>query len=481
MITSRGRDILAKYLVGQIPTYASHIAIGCGPLPTITPGNYINKTELDFEMDRFPITSRSIVADRVSVAASNIATTNTGQTYTVTVASHNFYVGQKVVLAGFPTFTDATTAEVYSPSDIHNVLATTPTTITVDFRYTGSQSATNITTTSKTSSGATVSGIVKQISLTAEIPYSGRYEVTEIGLYSSGSNPYVSGLSSQIVSNFLTSEDWKLFTSSTTSFASLVTYATIGVSDSITVIEKAFRTNSDNVFFNSLVTDGNAKTRITRQERPRFLQDTVIITGNLSDFSNDNAATGDFISLKDFSIDLSKNNPDDEIRIAYSLINSVSVPSQTPRSINIMLEFVTKDGLNFAKYHFRDTDATSLISGTGPYTSNRYRVKSLPISTATVAASSLSSGFSWANVGTLNIWASVESATGYGGTVLTDFDICLDGIRIENKSNTNPLYGLVGYTVTGTNPFGDILPIVKNNNMTHQVEFRYVIGETDNV
>jgi len=439
MITSRGRDILAKYLVGQIPTYASHIAIGSGPIPTITPGNYINKTELDFEMGRFPITSRSIVADRVSVSASNIATTNTGQTYTITVASHNFYVGQKVVLANFPTFTDATTAEVYSPSDIHSILATTPTTITVDFRYVGSQSATNITTTSKASPGATVSGIVKQISLTAELPYAGRYEVTEIGIYSSADNPYVSGVPSQILSNFLSTEDWQLWTSSTTSFAPLVTYSTIGVSNAITVVEKAFRTDSNNVFFDSTITDALAKSRITRHERPRFLQDTVVIAGNLSDFSNLNTATGDFISLRDFPIDLSKNNPDDEIRIAYSLINSVSVPSQTPKSINIMLEFVTKNGLDYAEYHFRDTDATSLISGTGPYTSNRYRVKSLPIS-----GGNLSSGFSWANVGSLRIWASVESATTYAGTVLTDFDICLDAIRLENKSNTNPLYGLVG-------------------------------------
>lgn len=481
MITSRGRDILAKYLVGQIPTYASHIAIGSGPLPTTTPGNYINKTELDFEMGRFPITSKSIVADRVSVAVSNVSTTSTGQYYVLTVASHNFFVGQKVVVADAPPFFAIGSPPgpgTYNPNNIHTILSTTPTTITVDFGQT--YLGTNIGTTTQAAT-ATVSGIVKQISLTAELPYAGRYEVTEIGIYSSADNPYVSGVPSQILSNFLSTEDWQLWTNSTTSFAPLITYSTIGVSNAITVVEKAFRTDSNNVFFDSTITDAQAKTRITRHERPRFLQDTVVITGNLSDFSALNTATGDFISLRDFPIDLSKNNPDDEIRIAYSLINSVSAPSQTPRSINIMLEFITKNGLDFAKYHFRDTDATSLISGTGPYASNRYRVKSLPISTATIAASSLSSGFSWANVGTLRIWASVESATTYAGTVLTDFDICLDAIRIENKSNTNPLYGLVGYMVTGTNPYGDILPIVKNDSMSHQVEFRYIIGETDNV
>jgi len=461
MITSKGRDILAKYLVGQIPTYASHIAIGSGPLPTTTPGNYIGKTELDFEMGRFPITSRSIVADRVSVSVSNIATTTTGQYYVLTVASHNFYIGQKVILMNAPYFGGTSPTTIYDPNRVHTISSTTATTITIDF---GETLGGNIGTVSQSSPGATVSGIVKQISLTAELPYSGRYEITELGLYSSGDNPYVSGVSSQIVSNFLETEDWKLFTSSSNSLASLITYSTIGSADAITVAENAFRTNSDNVFFNS--------TRVNREERPRFLQDTIIIAGNISNFSDLNTATGDYITLRDFPIDFSKNNPDDELRIAYSLINSVATPSQIPKSLNIMLEFITSDGNNSAKYHFRDTDATNLISGTGPYTSSRYRIKSKKISEG-----NLSSGFFWQNVNVVRIWASVESQEAYAGAVLTDFDICLDAIRLENKSNNNPLYGLVGYTVINTAG----IPIVKNDNMSHQVEFRYVIGETDNV
>ena len=476
MITLKGRDILAKYLVGQIASYASHIAIGCGPLPTTTSGNYINKTELDFEMGRFPITSRSIVADTVTVAVSNISTTSTGQYYILTVASHNFFVGQKVVVAGAGSFTVSSGPTLYSPNNIHTILSTTPTTITVDFGQT--YLGTTISPTTQ-AADATVSGIVKQISLTAELPYSGRYEITELGLYSSAENPYVSGVASQTLSNFLSGEAWKLFTYSTTSFTPLETFTTIGTSDSITVSAKAFRTNSDNTFFDTLYPlDASGKNRVTRQERPRFLQDTIILSGDLSDFTaiNAPATTANYIQLDNFLVNLGKNNPDGEIRIAYSLINSVSVPTQTPRSLNIMVQFLTNSG-EFAEYHFRDTDATSLITGSGPYASNRYKIKSLPISSATIADGSLSSGFSWSNVTSLRIFAGVESATTYGGTLLTDYDICLDGIRIENKSNTNPLYGLVGYTVINT----DTVPLIKNDSMSHQVEFRYVIGETDNV
>ena len=62
MITNNGITLLGKYLVGQIPTFASHIAIGCGPnvLGSATSfGDYSAKTSLDFEMDRFAIVSRT--------------------------------------------------------------------------------------------------------------------------------------------------------------------------------------------------------------------------------------------------------------------------------------------------------------------------------------------------------------------------------------------------------------------------------------
>ena len=66
MITNIGKNILAKYLVGQTPSYASHIAVGCGPKPlvsdnTTTMPDYSNKSSLEFEMFRVPIISRGFV------------------------------------------------------------------------------------------------------------------------------------------------------------------------------------------------------------------------------------------------------------------------------------------------------------------------------------------------------------------------------------------------------------------------------------
>ena len=69
MITNVGKNILAKYLVGQTTSYASHIAIGCGTKPvasdySFSPSELLamkNKESLDFEMIRMPIISRGFV------------------------------------------------------------------------------------------------------------------------------------------------------------------------------------------------------------------------------------------------------------------------------------------------------------------------------------------------------------------------------------------------------------------------------------
>lgn len=69
MITNTGKDILARYLIGKAPAYASYIAFGCGPQPKESTDTfselettaYSQKTSLDFEMFRAPIISRGYV------------------------------------------------------------------------------------------------------------------------------------------------------------------------------------------------------------------------------------------------------------------------------------------------------------------------------------------------------------------------------------------------------------------------------------
>lgn len=66
MITNKGTNILAKYLIGQAPAYASFVSVGVGPKPlglNDPNGDYRTKTEMDFEVLRVPISSRGYVYD----------------------------------------------------------------------------------------------------------------------------------------------------------------------------------------------------------------------------------------------------------------------------------------------------------------------------------------------------------------------------------------------------------------------------------
>lgn len=72
MITDKGRNILAKYLISQAPAYASFIAMGIGPKPRLSSDpseDYSQKTEMDFEVVRIPISSKGYVYDELGNAS----------------------------------------------------------------------------------------------------------------------------------------------------------------------------------------------------------------------------------------------------------------------------------------------------------------------------------------------------------------------------------------------------------------------------
>ena len=482
MITSAGRDIIAKYLIGQTNTYASHIAIGCGTSPTASLGDYTTKSELTFEMDRFPIQSFGQIAEPVTVYASAVQAIN--GTFVITITGANtFYAGQSILISDGPSFTNQTlpTNTPFSINGSAVIQSITGSKITIlDLSSEGCLPETKITSFS-------VKGYAKKIVVTAELPVNNRYEITELGLYSMGFDPTITGSASKTITNFTQDENWKYVTNTAT-YTDIPYYSSITDStNSITVTNfystaKVFQTNSNNPFFNYVATDSAGFTRITRQERPRFLEDTIIVGGNLSEFSANltpttSAPISEYITLSNLNLDLSKNSSNDEIRIAYSLINAIQTPTTTPKSINIMLQFITADGNDSAKYHFRDTDTTSLISGTtGAYVNNRYRTKALALNAATYTSST--TNFDWKNVTSLRIYASVENAADYTGTALTDYAIALDAIRFENKSSNNSKYALVGYNIVRTTSG---IPLIKEANTNNLVEFRFILGVTSYV
>ena len=54
----------------------------------------------------------------------------------------------------------------------------------------------------------------------------------------------------------------------------------------------------------------------------------------------------------------------------------------------------------------------------------------------------------------------------------SDFYVAYDALRLENKNESNPLYGMTGYTVIKNT---NAKTIVKQANKTSYVEFRFAM------
>ena len=392
MITNIGKGILAKYLIGQAPSYASYIAVGCGPTainseePGFTPeqiAEYSDKTSLDFEMFRVPVISRGYVNENNSV----------------------------------------------------------------------------------------------KLVLTAELPTEERYEITEVGVFSAGSNPSAGAFDSKVVYSFTQAEGWEYHTSTGVKEIPAVYVPLDSDSDNVITGEyfvngqltptPVFHTNADNRTFTN-------STRVGRNERCRFLNNIVMISGNDSVLSRNvdgslNADFGNHIHVTNASFNFNKNAPTDELRLAFSLVNKDAVYSTSPDNVKILLEFSSSDTSSSGEYAKFSVDIDNEgFNGDGDlsvdFDANRYIVVSKQLQDLYYT-----SGFNWDLVTTVRVYAYVE----VDGAASDDFYVALDAIRLENLSTNNPLYGLTGYSVVKTD---GALPVVKLANTSNFIEFRISVG-----
>lgn len=382
MITDTGKGIIAKYLIGQAPAYASYIAIGCGAKPLASNaslGDYTFQKNLEFEMLRVPIISRGYVNENN----------------------------------------------------------------------------------------------IPKIVFTAELPSEERYEITEVGVYSAGSDPSVGFYGSKTLQAFNT-ESWEYHTGSSSIAIPTIyepldgDYKDNAIHDSVSTDpayqKPVFKTNADNRIFADA-------TRSARYERCRFFNNTIVIAGDDSDISVDGSgylipeAGSNHIHLMGTTVDLTKNAPDDELRLAFSVINK-TVAGDAPDRVKILLEFSSSDvfnesGSQWARFEINLENGTG--NGQHDFDTNRYVVAKKELQQL-----HKSTGFAWNTVNTVKIYASVEKDSAPSD----NYYVCLDALRVENKSSANPLYGLTGYSVISNT---DAQTIVKTANTTNFVEFRFAM------
>ncbi len=173
-------------------------------------------------------------------------------------------------------------------------------------------------------------------------------------------------------------------------------------------------------------------------------------------------AGSDHIHLYGTSVDLSKNAPTDELRLAFSIVNrnGGAASSVVPDEVRIMIEFSTSDAQNTGEWARFET---ILSAEDYDFVTNRYYV-----STKQLQQLRKSTSFTWSSVNIIKIFA----CTLVSDTPSSDFYVVLDALRLENVSTTNSLYGLTGYSVIKTI---DGTTITKLSNTTNYVEFRFTV------
>lgn len=372
MITNTGKYIIAKYLLGQTPSYASYMAFGCGakPLDTSdTAPDYATKQTLDFEMFRVPISSRGYVVED----------------------------GQSKLV------------------------------------------------------------------LTAELPTEERYEISEVGIYSAGSNPSASANDSRSILVFSQGESWQHITPTAASDIERITSPLDSAlsNNVIDTTSKVFESNADNKIFYNL-------NRANRYERCRYFNNIIAIRGDASTMTTSSGhlvigSDPEYIKATGITVNFEKNAPSDELRLAFSVINKDGDSLSVPDTVKIMLEFTNStDTAKFARLEAVIENGTG--SNQQDFQNNRYCVI-----TKQLQELYRSSTFSWSSVDTINVYASVVDS----GSVSGDFYVVLDALRFENLNTPNPLYGLIGYSVIQNDTAKNI---IKSTNTSNYVEFKFSIG-----
>jgi hypothetical protein len=446
MITNTGKNIIAKYLLGQAPAFASYIAVGCGPKPLSDLEeyeDYSEKVSLDFEMFRVPISSRGFVNE---------------------------------------------------------------------------------------------DGISKLV-LTAELPTEERYEISEIGIYSAGTNSAAGSYDSKTILSFGETENWQHHTSTTTESIGLPIVEALDAplnNNIIATTNPVFQTNSDNsIFFKesraniyersrflnnmimirgddanltknvSIVTASGNGTRIeytTSKAHNLKIGDTVTVTGvdpvnyNISGAVSSLPSTTKFTLLSDqigayvsggsttvthfyiengsnhihltgTQVDFTKNSPADELKLAFSVVSKDGGSGSSPDKVRILVEFSSIDATDSGENARFEVDITN-GTGDGEYDldNNRYHVITKKLQELYTTP-----GFNWNAVTIVKIYAT----TIVDDLISDNYYVAFDAMRLENISTVNALYGLTGYSVIKND---EQVTIVKSPNTANYVEFRFAIG-----
>jgi hypothetical protein len=389
VITTDGKNIVAKYLLNQAPEFASHIAVGIGGqvLPVSSSATFSASVQsLEFEVARVPILSKGLLKED-------------GQ--------------EKIVFK-------------------------------------------------------------------AELPIEQRYQITELGVYPAAANSVAGNFDSRILSTFSNSEPWAY--SNNQDDSGRVNYIgplriDAAVAGDIETLLGDYILG-DFVFINSNSPIFEYSERINRGEPPRYLNKSLLVSGNTSVINtlmpassasiNVSSASSYYIENNSINLNLGKNLPTDQIKLALSVISTarLGVNSSAPDNVKIRLEFLNNLGASQSRAYvniaLQDIDA---LNPDASLDNSRYQVVTKTLSDFTTDPT-----FSWSSINGIRIYTCIHNNS---NDVVADHFVLYDGLRFENISSYNPLYSLVAAERVKTL---DTNPILKRENSTSYIEYRFGIG-----
>jgi len=458
MITNKGKNIIAKYLIGDAPAYASYIALGCGqkPRPNITEKTNVGTATLTGTiLSTATVTPITGLVSTVGLVVGMTLTKTTGAgafggVTTITSIDSPTRITVTSTTAntvGSTTFNTKGVASLLSVPSIEGlwlgakvtILSGTGQLALGETTVTAISSSTNFTITPGATtnlSGATLSietdprkevldfemfrvpissrGYVNdngtnKIVLTAQLPTEDRYEITEVGVYSSGSNSAAGQYDSKTITAFSNDENWQVSVNNFLYSPSLTStefpefqVSAIDNFNLITTSAPAIKTNTTNGLFANAV-------RSARYERPRFLNNVIMLKSDSSQiFSsslNESSSLvtrgqSKFLQLSGARIDLSRNSASDLMKLAFSVVSIDGSSSAVPDFARVIVEFSNSDNSQIAQLQINASNSRLNFS------ENRYIVGEKRLDELSY---NVGSQFSWKNVSSIRIYGSATN------------------------------------------------------------------------
>lgn len=442
MITDIGKGIMAKYLTGSAPAYASYLALGCGSKPRSLINGLANASSVGTTIT-CDSTNGLWVGAQIKITSGTGTLADEGNTLvTAVVSGTDFIVNYEPIVA-----LSGATLSIQPDSDIK----------ALDFE---------MFRVPITSRGYFTENGSNKVVFTAQLPAEERYEITEMGIYSAGKNAAAGIYDSKTLYAFSENEPWEYHTSST-SIAIPSVFSPLDPSNDDVIVQSSpvFQVAANNRTLNNAA-------RLARYERPRFFNNVIMMQGNTADITVSGSnlvlnAGSDHIHLARAPFDVTRNSPADIMKLAFSVINADGSAGGDPESVRIVIDFSTSDVLNggeYARFEVNIDDGTGV--GQQDFGTNRYIVAQKQLQQLTKT-----SGFSWDAVTVVKIYACVIKA----GVPSGDYFVALDAFRLDNVNTPNVLYGLTGYSIVQN---ANQTPIIKKPNTSNYVEFRFAVDVT---